>query len=422
MVARINTGKSIAKALNYNEQKVQEGMAEKLMAFGFIKDMEMLSFHDKMEQFQRHISLNQRASTNTLHVSLNFDANEKISSEKMKEIAEAYMEKIGFGNQPYLVYRHNDSGHPHLHIVSTNIEKDGKRISMHNLGRIQSEKARKEIELSFGLVKASENKKAESLKITPVNAQKLSYGKAALKRSISSVLASVIDSYKYSSLAELNAVLRLYNVNAERGSEGSRMNQHKGLAYHAIDDNGKKIGVPIKASAFYMKPTLAKLEKKFTENERLKEVHSKRLKVAIGWVLNKQPTTIESFIKTLEKESISTVLRKGKEDMVYGITYVDHKTKCVFNGSDLGKAYSAKAVMEKYTPELSHKQHVSATEKMTETTIVQQQRQDKKEHLSTTSHESRLQHLSLGAAPSSGYVPYGFKKKKKKKKRMSINH
>ena len=90
MVARINTGKSIAKALNYNEQKVKEGIAEKLMASGFIKDMEMLSFHDKMEQFQRHISLNQRASTNTLHVSLNFDADEKISSKKMKEIAEAY--------------------------------------------------------------------------------------------------------------------------------------------------------------------------------------------------------------------------------------------------------------------------------------------------------------------------------------------
>ena len=422
MVARINSGKSIAKALNYNEQKVQVGMAEKLMASGFIKDIERLTFHDEMEQFERHVSLNQRASTNTLHVSLNFDADEKISNEKMKEVAEAYMEKIGFGNQPYLAYRHNDSGHPHLHIVSTNIESDGRRISMHNLGRVQSEKARKEIELSFGLVKAGEKKKAESMKLVPVNAQKVSYGKAELKRSISNVLATVINGYKYSSLPELNAVLRLYNVNAERGSEGSRMFQHKGLAYHAIDSEGKKLGRPIKASAFYMKPTLASLEQRFIENEGMKASHSKRLQASIGWVLNKQPGSISAFMKALEKESISTVLRKGKEGIVYGITYVDHKTKCVFNGSELGKAYSAKAVMEKCAPEVSQKQSIAANEKLVELRQMQEQEPGRKENLRQGTHESNQQHQSINAIPSQGYVPYGFKKKKKKKKRMSINH
>src|SRR4051812_21818415 len=151
MVARINTGKSISKALNYNEQKVQQGKAEILAAIGFIKDADKMNFYDKINQFERHISLNERATTNTLHVSLNFDPSEKLSNEKMTEIAETYMQKIGFANQPFLVYRHHDAGHPHIHIVSTNIERDGNRISMHNLGRNQSEKARKEIEVDFGL-------------------------------------------------------------------------------------------------------------------------------------------------------------------------------------------------------------------------------------------------------------------------------
>lgn len=419
MVARINTGKSISKALNYNEQKVQTGMAEILFAAGFIKDMEYLNFHDKMEQFQRHISLNERATTNTLHVSLNFDVSEKVSNEKMTEIAQVYMEKIGFGNQPYLVYRHKDAGHPHLHIVSTNIKVDGTRISLHNLGRLQSEQARKEIEINFRLVIAGNKQQIESKKIIPVNAQKINYGKVELKRSISNVLVAVIDQYKYTSLAELNAVLRLYNVNAERGGEVSRMFQHKGLTFHAIDDAGKKIGTPIKASMFYMKPTLANLENKFIENQALKEPHNKRLKVSIDWILNKAPVDLPAFVKALEKEHINVVLRKGKDGVVFGITYVDHKTKCVFNGSDLGKAYSAKAVMEKCTPILSPQQVVSVAEKVKETTQINHPYIRTKESVGT-SRENNFHPILPGTIPSAGYIPSEFKKKKKRRKKISI--
>ena len=419
MVAKINTGKSISKALNYNEQKVQTGMAEILLASGFIKDMEYLNFNDKLNQFQRHISLNERTATNTLHVSLNFDVSEKISNEKMTEIAQVYMEKIGFSDQPYLVYRHKDAGHPHLHIVSTNIKKDGTRKSLHNLGRLQSEQARKEIEINFGLVIAGNKPQIESKKITPVNAQKINYGKAELKRSISNVLVAVIDQYKYTSLPELNAVLRLYNVNAERGSEESRMFQHKGLTYHAIDDAGKKVGTPIKASAFYMKPTLANLENKFIENQALKEQHSKRLKVSIDWILNKAQVDLPTFVRALEKEHINVVLRKGKDGIVFGITYVDHKTKCVFNGSDLGKAYSAKAIMKKCNPILSEQPAIFVAEKIKETTQINHPSIKPKESVSTCRQNNFHPGLPL-TVPSPGYIPSEFKKKKKRIKKISI--
>ncbi len=56
------------------------------------------------------------------------------------------MSKIGFGDQPYLVYQHFDARHPHIHIVTTNIKSDGSRIKTHNIGRNQSERARREIE------------------------------------------------------------------------------------------------------------------------------------------------------------------------------------------------------------------------------------------------------------------------------------
>ena len=129
------------------------------------------------------------------------------------------MKRIGFGNQPYLVYLHYDTGHPHIHIVSTNIQRDGSRISMHNMGRNQSEIARKEIEIEFGLVKAESKKLQDALKIQPLNARKLNPGKRSTKAAIANVLGIVVPQYKYASLAEFNAILKLYNITADRCSE-----------------------------------------------------------------------------------------------------------------------------------------------------------------------------------------------------------
>jgi hypothetical protein len=108
-----------------------------------------------MERMQDLIARNERAKkSNTLHISLNFDPSEKLAEGKLTQIARAYMEKIGFGSQPYLVYQHHDAGHPHIHILTTSIQPDGKRIDTYNIGRNQSENARKELEKSFGLIPA----------------------------------------------------------------------------------------------------------------------------------------------------------------------------------------------------------------------------------------------------------------------------
>ena len=146
MVAKITVPNSIKRALNYNEQKLKEGKAQCIHAYNFLKEAEQLNFFEKLHRFEQLIALNKRATTNTVHISLNFGLNEKLEKEKLAEIATVYMQKIGFGEQPYLVYQHLDAGHPHIHIVTTNIKQDGKRISLHNLGRNESSEAREEID------------------------------------------------------------------------------------------------------------------------------------------------------------------------------------------------------------------------------------------------------------------------------------
>lgn len=419
MVARINTSENMSKVLNYNEHKVRQNEAEILWAQNFLKDAKDLSFSDKIRWFEKFTSLNERTKTNTLHVSLNFDSSEKLGNDKLIEIANAYMEKIGFGEQPYLIYRHYDAGHPHAHIVSINIRSDGSRISLHNIGRNQSEKARKEIEIDFGLVKAQGKKLDDSLKLIPVSAQKVRLGKSSVKRAISNVLGLVINQYKYSSLPELNAVLKLYNVLADRGEKDSVMYKVNGLVYRVLDDKGNKISPPIKASSFYMKPTLKNLQERFSENEKLKQPHARRIKTAIDYVLLKKAGKgLDELINDLNKERISVVLRQNKGGIIYGITYVDHQTKCVFNGSDLGKAYSSKMILErtgitdgKVAPSLAgEKKNIPQPEiSLPDSPAAQSQ-----------GTESKLLEIVASPDKTFDFVPWQLKKKTKNKKRKRL--
>ncbi|WP_240622687.1 relaxase/mobilization nuclease domain-containing protein [Flavobacterium crocinum] len=277
----IKTSSSIRGILNYNEKKVDIGKAECISAVNYPLELEKLSFTSKLNRFLKLAELNTNAKRNTVHISLNFDPSENHSKEKLAEIADTYMEKLGFGRQPYLVYQHYDAGHPHCHIVTNNIQRDGKRIDLHLLGIRKSEPARKEIEEIFGLVKAEGRKQKEQFSLNPIDIGRVLYGKAESKKAINSVLNQVLFDYKYSSLPELNAVLNLYNVHADKGSEESRVFKNNGLLYKILDHNSKPIGVPIKASEFYSRPTLKFLEEKFRANETKKQYGKSHVKNAL---------------------------------------------------------------------------------------------------------------------------------------------
>lgn len=425
MVARIKTTQSLSRSLNYNEKKVQLGVAECIHAVNYPKDLERLNFYDKLHRLEHQAALNERVKANTVHISLNFHESDKLSTEKLCSIAEAYMKGIGFEKQPYVVYQHHDAGHQHIHIVSTNIRKDGSKIDMNNIGRNQSEVARKSIELEFGLTQA-EGRKQTQENLLKVSAQKVQYGKIQTKRAITNVLDAVINQYKYTSLQELNAILKLYNVMADRGKEDTKMYEKKGLIYTALDDKGNKIGTPIKASDFYSKPTLKYLEQKFVQNEALRQEHQQKLKTAIKWVLVKEKKTINEFTQALARDGINVVLRQNAQGSIYGITYVDFKSKCVFNGSDLGKEFSAKGVLEQLRPEQKQEafnQSEIQSNQIRHGNDLTQQIEHKQNQEQGNQYQSRIERLNalealLKPERTDDYVPYQLVKKKRQKKQL----
>lgn len=148
-------------------------------------------------------------------------------------------------------------------------------------------------------------------------------------------------------LPELNAVLNQYNVHADRGTEDSKVFKNNGLLYKILDKDSKPVGVPIKASNFYSKPTLKFLEERFKINEIKKESQKSHVKNAVRMAFfNEKIISPEKLADSLANQGINVVLRKSKNGQIYGITYVDHVSQSVFNGSSLGKEFSAKGIQE----------------------------------------------------------------------------
>lgn len=412
MVARIKVGSSINRGFFYNENKVEEGVAECIMAQNYPADLDHMSQHQRLHILKKVASLNEDIKANTIHISLNFDPSEQLSNEQLKEIATLYMERIGFGGQPFLVYRHYDAGHPHIHILTIKTGLDGKGINTHNLGKNESEVARKELEERFGLVKA-EAMKAGDYTLKPAYVQKVKYGRSESRKAISLVLEGVLKSYKYGSLPELNAVLNQYNVMADRGGEQSRIFKNNGLVYRILDEQGKPVGVPIKASSFYNKPGLKFLQERFSHNEKAREPHKSRVKNAIDfYFINQEKPSLADLIKELREEGIHSVLRQNESGLIYGITYVDHQSKCVFNGSTLGKNYSAKAITERCGLKSpgSHEQPSNHIEQ------VKDMDQRPSSYANDQVNEGLLQTL-LQQEYDPNYVPYELSGKKKRRKK-----
>ncbi len=339
---------TINRALNYNEQKVQQGKAVCIGEGNMILPANCMNFYQKLDMFESRNQLNERADTKTIHISLNFDPSENHSTEKLNLIANEYMNRIGFGDQPYLIYQHHDAAHPHIHIVSTTIRGDGKRIPTHNIGRNQSETARKSIEELFTLIPAHKQEKIMEYALQPIEVSKAQYGYSETRRSIANIVSHVLNQYNFISLPGYNAILKQYNIIADEGKEDGIIRRNKGLQYRIIDASGNKIGVPIKASALPASPTIATLEKKYITNQTKREIPKMALKNTIDSLLQKKPNSLDHLIEKLLTEKIHTVLRKKDENRIYGITFVDIKNKSVFNGSELGKQYSIAGLQKQF--------------------------------------------------------------------------
>jgi len=350
MLARIGFYATVRDPLLYNEEKVTQDKARCIDADNFLKEHYQLTLEDKLERFEQRASLNEIAVKKAVHISLNFGAIEDIPDDRLVILARKYMKEMGFEDQPWLAYRHTDAGHTHIHIVTTDIEADGSKIRIRPPHFAKSRALTDQLEEEFSLQRKISAKPGDQEKYAVTRAQKVTYGEQSLKHSISNVLNTVIDHYHYTNFDELNAVLRLYNVTANPGEEHSRLRQLHGLLYHALDDSGNRIGIPLKASSFLLKPTLKRLEQRFVASQSERESAADRLRTAIDWVFAGQTPHWDQVKTDLDQKGISMVVSRSIADTKDHLYFIDHNQKSVFNANTLGKPYTLESLQDRCAP------------------------------------------------------------------------
>lgn len=343
MVSRLDTVKSIAEPLSYNEEKVTQGKAELIHSANFLQDKHSLTYQDKLEWFQRQNELNTRAKTKMLHATLNFSPRETFSDNQLSTIVDRYMTGLHMEDQPYLVYRHNDAAHPHVHIVASLIQPDGSRIDTHNIGTRLSEPTRKAIEQEFRLIPGGRPRQAKI--VSPEELRKIIPGSdIPVSETIDKIVASVRRHYNFSTLNEYNAILRTYNLTAETGSPGSKTHRHNGIYYVALDDSGNRISPPIMASQLSSRPTMTRLQEKFHHPDTDYLSHLVSIRQRIDWALEQKPETLRRFVSQLQRDGIEIVASPANGRNTHDQVYVDFRTRTAVSGETLGPDYTSEAI------------------------------------------------------------------------------
>ena len=128
MVANIRSGATPGGALRYNKEKVDKDEAEVLFWQKMLEPFDkygQLDIDTCMESFWPYLEANRRTTNTVFHASLNPSPED----EQLREIACEYMERMGYGEQPYIVFKHKDIEREHLHIVSLRINELGRKIN-----------------------------------------------------------------------------------------------------------------------------------------------------------------------------------------------------------------------------------------------------------------------------------------------------
>ena len=344
MVAKINVGSNLYGALAYNQEKVNENLGKVLGSNLVFEPADgKFSISECMEDFMQFIPAHFRTEKPVFHVSLNPHPDDRLTDDQLTDIGREYMERLGYGNQPYLIFKHEDIGREHIHIVSLRVDSAGKKINDYKEHE-RSKEITEHLERKYNLHPAEGQKRTEQWELTPVDA---SIGD--LKKQIASVIKPLASMYHFQSMGEYKAVLSLYNINVEELKGEAKGKPFRGLLYSALDSNGNKVGNPLKSSIFGKAVGYDGLEKRMTKSaERIK---TKNLKVhTLKFVSEaKRDSQKESeFRAKLKQQGIDVLFRRNDEGRIYGTTFIDHTTRTVLNGSRLGKDYSANVFNDLY--------------------------------------------------------------------------
>ena len=336
MIAKISATENLGGALGYNFKKVEKGEASILLTAELYQSKEgRYTMEDVLADMEALIPKNCRTKKTVFHCSLNPHPDEKLSDEQLTQIAKEYMEALGYGNQPYIVFKHNDIAREHIHIVSLRIDGEGKKIN-DKFEKRRSKQITDTLERKYDLIPSSKvaDKAVEE---TP----KIDITRGNIKEQVASALRMVLKHYRFCSLGELNAILSAYNLAVEEVKTEFRGKKYDGLVYVPTDEKGNKVGTPINASDIGRGVGYTAVQNKMQKSKQAIKPLRSIIRNKVLQTMRTSPKTEEELRQRLEEQSLRVFIRKNESGRIYGITLIDDKEGVALNGSRLGKGYAA---------------------------------------------------------------------------------
>lgn len=336
MIAKISATENLGGALGYNFKKVEKGEANILLAAELYQSKEgRYTMEDVLADMEALIPKNCRTKKTVFHCSLNPHPDEKLSDERLTQIAREYMEALGYGKQPYIVFKHNDIAREHIHIVSLRVDDEGRKIN-DRFEKRRSKQITDALERKFGLIPSSKvSGKVETE--TP----KVDIDRGNIKEQTASVIRMVLKYYRFCSLGELNAILSKYNLAVEEVKTEFRGKKYDGLVYVPTDDKSNKVSTPIHASDIGRGVGYTAVQNRMQKSKQAIKPLIPAMRHRILEVMCSSPQTEKALQQRLEEQDLRAVIRKNESGRIYGITFIDDKVGVALNGSRLGKGYAA---------------------------------------------------------------------------------
>jgi hypothetical protein len=371
MIADINIGNNLYGSLAYNQEKIDAGLGRILETNRiFVPAAGQFSIGNCMRDFERAMPPKITTSRPIIHISLNPHPEDKLTDDQLADIGREYMDKLGFGEQPYMIFKHEDIDRQHLHIVSTRVRGDGTLIS----DKKNFEKSRQItdfLEQKYGL-NPKEKKQDEAWQLSPVD---ILCGD--LKKQVANVIKPLAAMYRFQSFGEYRALLSLYNIGVEKVEGSSQGNKYIGLIYSTLDADGNRIGKPLKSSLFGKKYGMEALEQMMKKSgEAIKSGSiAANVRATVSKSLTKARNGSEFRAELLEK-GIDLVLRHNDQGRLYGVTFIDHNSRTVFNGSALVNEFSSNTIGARFSDFSQPQEHRKDLQSVTSESV----RENKRSH------------------------------------------
>ena len=333
-------------SIDYNEGKVLRGVAE-LVGYANMEDVTREGIYALFGRYERGACY--PTQERSFHASVNPSGTDGCSEDQVLAFISGLMETLGYGQQPYLVYRHFDIEREHYHVVSVRIRKDGRKINNYYEKRRATAYMRV-VAPRFGFTMAGKGERVRvSEDISGEERVKTSF-RFDPRKGVTAQMRALFGRalrYDFESFPQLACILEDFGLRAVLGqAEGEAQITLQGLDRKGVPVteafSGRELGESLWED--FRKAVGGSREahrRHYREKERVKRL------VRFAYGISRSEG---HFVNILRNKGIHVHFSRTRESGdIFGVTFVDHSTRSVFRASELRDVLSVRMLQEAVT-------------------------------------------------------------------------